>query len=362
MGTFNEEILGSTLSGFKLNLNTNHQSSVAASTGPSSVMFTYTVQSGDNTESFDVNGLAGATAVTDRAGNVLDTSRVEYSNFDKIKLDTKAPDAPTIHLKATATDATDITLSGAGTPQVIYDREKVFLVIDYDDTETAVIDYDDTEITGVKKYTTNYQNAQTIWADYSTKELGNGEYIIYAYQQDLAGNKTEVASQVRFNIDYGHILQSVKINKPADTYGVGTNFVITWNFRNEIKATAPQIIINVSNGAQTSKTVNGTLSDDKKTLTFEYTVISGDSCPDGLEISKLKGTFKDKYDNDISSYITLAGLDSEAENFNNETEKRKILTGNPVIQNIVLDGPSSPRSFALMNCCLSSTSNMLFLI
>jgi len=325
-GTFSEEVV-STFSGFKLKLNTGKETSSVKRTGPSSVLFTYTVGANENVNGLAVNEITYGN-IKDRAGNAIDaTKSPTYSGLNAINIDTKAPANLDIIL--------DTTLSGEGTKKVVYDKQEVVATLQYDTTET----------TGVKKYTTNYQsdaNATNTWSTVVTdsngkyeKALGNGEYTINSYQEDAAGNKTENANPVSFKVDYGHILQSVKVDKPSGEYkynaSTPTVLIFTLHFRNNITSTDSKIKLNIGSGKEVSlkSGCSGT-----KDFVYEYTIAAGDNC-EKLEISELIGTYKDEYGNNVNSFVALNN--SGVSNFKDE-KTIKIDNSTPSVTGVSLSG------------------------
>ncbi len=330
-GTFSEEVTAASLTGLKLKFNTGKQSSAATSVGPNVVMFTYTVAAQDKVNNLTVSQIVYDTTPADKAGNALDSTdtshTISYSNFTGHVIDAVVPQNPSIALNPTP--------AGSGSTKVVYDNKSVKVTITYDTTET----------TGVKKYTTAYNASGTnVWTDYTAaKDLGDGEYNINAYQQDAAGNKSADITPVKFNVDYGHILQSVKVNKPSDTYGLGETLTFTLKFRNKINVTSPKITLNI--GAS-GKTINGTNSPSggTDTLTFTYTVGTGDTCNTKLEVTDLSGTFTDLYGNDISTYVNLTPASAFASDSSIKVENfadEKIITidsTSPTVSAVTLEG------------------------
>ena len=321
-GTFSEEMDEATINAtnLKLQFNTGNTTSATTRTGTNTVQFTYEVQAGDNVDSLAVSqivwGSTDNTKPKDIAGNIINTSATtSYTNISVISLDTSTPDDPTITL--------DTTLSGTGTKKVVYNKSNVKVTINFDSDET----------TGVKKYTTDYKPTGTnIWSDYTGPiTLSNGTYNICAYQEDAAGNKSGYATPKAFIIDNGHILKSIKVDKPSDTYGKDQTFTFTVKFRNKINVTSPKLSLNVGSSVKDLTIADKTNTD---TLTFTYTTAAGDSCPSKLTVNSLTGTFTDEYGNDINSFVTITGTGVELF----ETEKTiKIDTSTPQITGVTLD-------------------------
>ena len=330
-GTFNEEVKD--ITGLKLTFNTGKDSTETKATGPNSVLFKYEVQSTDfntkpNGQEISVSSISyGSTK--DRAGNLVDTTKnPTKSDFTGRVIDTKTPVKQTITL--------DHTISGSGNPKVLYKYDEG------KNSVTVTIPFDTTETTGVRKYTTNYDPVGTnIWESYTgtgskTLSLTDGEYNICAYQEDAAGNRV-YADSVKFNIDAdsGHILKSVKVNKPSGTYGLNEQFVFTLEFRNNIKVSNPKIKISIGASGKEISGTSVTSTTGANTLTFNYTAAAGDICTTKLQITELSGTFTDLYGNNIDSYVAINN--SSVENFSSE-KTIKIETNNPVVQAVTLTG------------------------
>lgn len=328
-GTFSEEVTGNTVTGLKLKFNTGKESSAAKAVGPDTVLFTYQVQTGDNVNNLELATpeIVYGSTPTDRAGNTRDTTKgVTKTGFTNHKLDTEIPDDPVI----TLTPAPE----GSGTTKVIYDKKNVKVSISFDTDET----------TGVKKFTTDYKESGTnIWSDYAEKSLGNGEYTIGAYQQDSAGNKSGEVASDKFKVDYGHILKSVSVDKPAGTYGQNEPFFITLKFRNNINVTNPKIKLNIgASGKEITGTSSGTGGTDS--LTFSYTSGPNDTCNKLEVIDFTADSFTDLYGNVISDYVALTPATAFAsdsaikvENFASE-KTIKIDSTSPTITDVSLEG------------------------
>jgi hypothetical protein len=321
-GTFSEEVLEDSLTGLKLKLSTGNNTTELKRTGPKTVMFTYVVQANDNTDNLSVSEIVyPSNGPTDKAGNIVDTTTSPtYPDISGLKLDTKTPSDFSITVSPTIP-------SLGGTTPVFYDSSSA----------TVTIAFDNTEKTGVKKYTTNYNpSGANSWTDYTGPvTLGDGEYSIFAYQQDAAGNRKDVASATSFNVDNGYILQSINVNKPTGRYGAGETIKFTLTFRNEVTITNP--VLNIKVGTASRQLAAPDIS-GKKTLAFEYLTESG---VDGLiTVDSLGGTFKDKYENDISSFVSLD--DSTVQKF---AEQITIDTSKPLITDVQLDGQKLQITF-----------------
>ncbi len=288
-GTFSEEVTDT--SGLQLTLNTGKQTTSAKATGANGVIFTYTVAEGDNVSNLSVTNIAWG-SIKDKAGNAINKTTPTYTGFTGISLDTTKPNKPTITVSPTPT--------GAGSTKVIYNSENVTVTVQYDSTEK-----------GTKNYTTEYKGGSTNWSPSTTgndgkynRTLGNGEYIISAVHEDEAGNISDVANQVQFKVDYGHILKSVKVNKPSGTYKTGDSLVYTVTFRNPVNSDDSKLVLGNATTQNWKRLTRTSVSEDKKVFTYTYTVGANEDIKN-VYVTGLEGTFTDEYGNNINSFVTL---------------------------------------------------------
>ena len=325
-GTFSEDMQKDTINTANLSLKFKTSSATTGTTTGTTtetkaidnktVQFSYTVKSTDNIAGMSLAEIVwGSTKPKDIAGNdAIQSSSLEKEKISDLKLDNTSPDKPVITITP--------TLTGAGNTKVIYD----------DTAQVQVsVSYDVNDPSGSKQYTTDYKTTGSIWKNYTAAETisQNGPYTIRARHQDAAGNAETLSNEVKFIIDKGHILKSIKANKAEGTYGLNEEIKITLNFRNEITVTNPKITLNVGNSG---KVISGSNVTDTKTLSFTYKVASGDNVSK-LQVTGLSGTFKDVYGNEINDFVTVT--DSSVEKFDT-TKTIAINTNAPYVTGVSL--------------------------
>lgn len=323
--TFNEAVTIKNLSTMKLKFNSaqGRISTSVSSTGATGLMFTYEIATGDTASELQITGIDwGSATIQDTAKNNIDkTNSTTTAKFTGLIVDTTAPTDPTITVPDGVTNAT-------GTPKVMYDTTDQKLVINFSESE------------GTKKWTRDYAPTGTNnWSDYTGPiSLGAGEWTVAAYQQDVAGNTSNIVTYSTFEVDKkGHILTSVTVDKPAAAYSSGETFTFTLTFRKEIKTSDAKIKINVgASGKEISpEEAAGTAT---KTLTFKYTSAAGDSLTSGaskLAVTELNGTFTDTYGNTVTDLCSLSG--TSVRKF--DSEKTITLdTSIPTVDSVTLSG------------------------
>lgn len=321
---FSEDV-NSDFTGLALQFNTGSTTTSVQKTGSKDLLFTYEVKSSDNVNPLQITGINWGTAsIKDLAGNEINKtgSVTTPQTLTGIVLDNRIPSNPSISVK----NSSNAEISGDGTKKVEYNSQNVTLTITYDSTET----------TGVTKYTTDYKTTgANNWSDYTSPiTLTNGTYKIAAYQQDAAGNVSSTVTYDEFIVDYGELLKSSTIDKPAGTYGSETKFNITLNFRNKVTATNSKIKLNIGTNGKEIQLKSG---NDTKQLVYEYTAGVGESCT-GLKIIGLSGTYNDEYGNDISSLINYTKYQSTSVSRFDSEKTIVIDTSVPSVSGVALSG------------------------
>lgn len=332
--TFNENVSINNFEQMKLQLNTgNNKTSDVQTTSEgngNTFTFNYTVVDGDAASQLQVTGIDwGTVTIKDIAQNEVDkTNSVKTATFAGLSVDTQVPNTPTFTLPTELTNA-------VGTTKVMYATEDKNLVINFAETS------------GTKKWTRSYSATGTNnWSDYTGPiSLSAGEWTIAAYQEDAAGNKSNIQTYSTFEVDKkGHILNSVTVDKPAAAYSSGETFTFTLNFRKEIKSSNAKIKINIgANGKEISPQETANTLTNK--LTFKYTSAAGDALTTGttkLAVTAIEGTFKDTYENVVTDLCALSG--AGVKKFEDD-KTITIDTNIPTVSAVTLDGTDLKITF-----------------
>lgn len=311
---FSESVKFSDISKLKLNFNNGKTSTTTTKTGSDTVLFKYQVGPTDNAANpLSISSITSSgCTITDIAGNSIGSTITVPNNLGTgtkgIYIDTQAPATPVIQ--------------GLGTQSVVYGTSGIsFSLAGLEEGITY------------KKYTVDGGKS---WLDYtSTVTLTtNGEYNICAYQEDLAGNRSEYTTTVTRILDSGEILTFVTADVSDGVYTTGNKIPIKLNFRKNVTVSAAsKLKLNVT-GVEDRYAVYKSGS-GSSVITYEYTVQEHDAC-DRLEITDFNYvSIKDSDNIDLSSYCTLpaAGSGNRLE----DSRTISIVTGIPVISNFVFN-------------------------
>ena len=308
------------------------------------VILAYTVETGNNTDILDVNGVTFDNAkIADIAGNEFDTSNVSIENntvaASNIVIDTNPPGEPTITpnwgTASLVTTATSFTI----TPK---------------------------ETGGTVQYSTDGGSS---WQTYSTTVesvslSNNGTYTVKARQTDLAGNTSDEASAPSVTVEKGDFLTRITADTMSGSYSRSTSTKEIKGrlvFRKKITiAAGATVTLNVKGKGNNRVDGEGfvicTLTEDKQKTTqsggcdyvFTYTIEEGDSL-DGEFLDVTKWSF-DEVGYDIGDKEVKYSLPyEEAVKDGNKRLKAnreiKILTGNPTVKSTSLDGTTLKVTF-----------------
>lgn len=271
-----------------------------------SMIFLYTVDTGDDIAALDLDTeltLNGAT-IADAAGNTLDTSFPAVS-LPVIRIDTKAPAAPGISGVTASTtyyEAVTVTLTGLETGC---------------DAEYSV-------------------DGGTTWLPYSAggfELTRNGTYNIVARQTDAAGNETESSAVTGVSLDIGNLIRRISALNTDGVYTSGT-LTITMHMRKPITVTGtPRLELNTGVGYAEFSGGSGT-----ETLEFEYTIVN-DADVERLDVTAIDwngGEFRDPSGKLVNSECTLPDADSGNRLY--DQKNIRIVTGVPKVTRVTLSG------------------------
>ncbi len=243
---------GTERKGAQLTLNSGTDASTEALTqsvsGQNSLLFTYRVKAGENTDNLSVAGfvLAGGATLTDTAGNSLIDFTVPAGNnlASGIIIDTEKPAALVI---------------GANGSQNFFEIEseqEVDASVEYQVNGGDWLVYDETN---VKPFAVA------------------GTYTVLARQIDAAGNVSDNSNEIALTIAAkGPLLISFGGNPPG-TYGLNRKIEISLNLREPVTVTGtPQLKLQF--GGDTTRTAEFDAdSNDTDKLKFSYVTQTGDA-------------------------------------------------------------------------------------
>ncbi len=335
-GTFDKNVNISDLNKVKLTVNIKGsdrtQTVIPAISMPSTdtVLFSYTVQNGDNTSDVVkfVNFDGGTGNITDDAGNVMTNFTLEDGENDiengNIVIDTKKPTVPVI--------------SGIENGKLYY-QEPTLTISEYEN------------VTNTKKYY-SFDGGNS-WIDYNSsnppKISQNGVYKICAKQVDEAGNDSGVSTIYTITLDKGNLLTAISTEQPDGTYKAGSEITFVLTFRKKVKAENVTLKLNIENTENTNRyatltTASNTLIDK---LYFKYTVVESDKCS-GLDVESIEygesGFIKDEYDNVVASKVVTENVIYSEISPLKDSRTIRIVNGIPVIKNVTLSQPKNPTS------------------
>jgi len=298
----------------------------ATVTGSKTILFTYTVASGDNASPLTISSISNSgVTITDEAGNAL-VWTLPAATTTSLYVDTKAPPAPTVDgvwgsaSVVTASSGTSFTISGE---------------------ENATIEYS----------IDNGENWQTYSGTVSLKN--NGTYNILAKQTDQAGNESEQSSVVTVTVDKGDLLTAISATTVNGTYSTSTNTKAiegTITFRKAVtieKGATVTLNVGNSNDSSTSKTVPinecSSSSATNTLFTFTYTISDGDyiNTDDDdkfLDVTGWSFNSVTYSGNTVDMTFNTVVTDGKAFKDNREI---KILTGVPSVKSVSLSGTGS---------------------
>jgi len=309
--TFNENVkVGATEPKLSLRVGTNDIPADYVRSKDKDITFKYSISPGDTSSGnqISLSSVNYTGSITDIAGNVLPKDAVSTTNFTGartltgIYIDTIKPSTPEIRIVkssgAEGTTANAITqdLSPGGEKkaevtsttasavalQTLY-QDNLYLAIKGTNTSK---DYDLEKL----EYSLDDGNSwieSTIFNNTGFELSQTGENKIKARQTDRAGNVSPVSQAITFTWDQGSLITRINSTNPNGTYTNATgnggtrvdDINITVYFRKKITFTSviPQIVLSNVSPAQTITAVNYSLGDSTDSLSFKYTVGSGDN-------------------------------------------------------------------------------------
>ncbi len=297
----------------------------ATVTGSKTILFTYTVQSGDNASPLTISSISNSgVTITDEAGNALDWTLPSVT-ATSIYVDTEAPPAP--ELKNVAWGSASVVTDSSGTSFEISGEEN------------ATIEYS----------IDNGENWQTYSGLVSLKN--NGTYYILAKQTDQAGNESEPSSVVTVTVDKGYLLTAISATTVNGTYSTSTNTKAiegTITFRKAVTIEqGATVTLNVGNtsDSSTSKTVAinecSSSSATNTLFTFTYTISDGDYIVDDDKLLNVTDwSFSSVTYSGNTVDMTFNTVVTEGKAFSDNREI-KILTGVPWVKDVSLTGTGS---------------------
>lgn len=318
---FSENVSFSKLSDIKLVFNNGIEVGAPSAVGTDTLMFKYIVGNNQNANPLSLASISfGDCVTTDYSNNVLKLTdkKINYASspITGIVIDTAAPAQPVI---------SGITGSG----EVIYDSSVTFTITGYENESGTK-----------KKYSTD--NGVT-YKDYTSPVTieTNGTYTIKAYQEDTAGNRSTDAVAKTFTLDSGNVLTNVTSSNPNGTYTTGDTINFVLSFRKPVDASATSLSLQdkKSDSNFQNKTASySSSSADKKTITYSYTVVEGDTC-EQLNVKEISGVLKDTQSTPAtiaSSYYSIPS----GYGFTDNRSNVKIVTGKPklITNGFVFDG------------------------
>ncbi|MBR1537107.1 MAG: hypothetical protein IJ630_09230 [Treponema sp.] len=301
----------------------NNSSSVttgsATVTGSKTILFTYTVASGDNASPLTISSISNSgVIITDEAKNGLDWT-LPAATTTSIYVDTEAPPAP--ELKNVAWGSASVVTDSSGTSFEISGEEN------------ATIEYS----------IDNGENWQTYSGSVSLKN--NGTYNILAKQTDQAGNESEQSSVVTVTVDKGDLLTAISATTVNGTYSTSTNTKAiegTITFRKAVtieKGATVTLNVGNSNDKSTSKTVPinecSSTAASNTVFTFTYTISDGDYITGGDELNVTGWSFTSVTYNGNSVDMKFGNVVTAGKAFKDNREI-KILTGVPSVDSVSL--------------------------
>ena len=251
------------------------------------ITFRYIVANNDNTgtNALTVTGISGT--IQDIPGNSMPTTPFTTQTLTGVYLDNTAPAVPTVTVYAGASGS---EAPKTGTLGTLYD-DSVFIRV------TATGTVGDNINLGKVEYSLNNG---TDWATSTSTTLdtdipvnNKGVSNVMVRQTDRAGNAT-TSGTTTFTWDPGPLISRISSTSANGVYthNTGRNSInVTVTFRKPLTFTAgtPTITHNAkttSNTITTSNPANAT-----NTLSFTYTVVSGDATPTGsyFDVTNING-------------------------------------------------------------------------
>ncbi len=313
----------------KLALNTTPAESAtyASGSGTSTLVFDYTVQTGDTAATLDYTGTAALTlnggTIVDPAGNDATLTLAapgasgSLSNSKSLTIDTSAPTVSgvtasnadgaykagqTIHVQVNFDEP--VTVSGS--PQLALNTSPGEAAVYASGSGTATLVFDYTVQAGDTAATLDYTatNALTLNSGTIADLAGNGADLTLA----TPGASGSLSNSKSLTIDTAApTVSTVTSSTPNGAYNAGQTIHVLVNFDEPVTVTGiPQLLLETGTTDQTADYASGSGS---STLVFDYTIQPGDTSADldyhgTAALSLNGGTIADAAANDAT--LTLA--------------------------------------------------------
>lgn len=335
---FNEEVKIEDIDDLKLTFNSGKDgakvvSSSTTKSGPQSVLFKYVVEDTQNAlEGLAITGIEfGTCKVTDIAGNVMadEDKKINSVKSTDIIVDTTKPIKPVI---TGITNNSTIYADGGATFDISW-----------------------SETTGTKKYSLDGGKSVVDYTGPVTL-LNKGTYEITAYQEDVAGNKSDNAEPYTIYLDRGTVITSLTADKPDGTYKTGQKIQIIINYRKNVKVSSGSYLTLNTNPAQ--KAMYKTGSGSKK-IYFEYEIKAGDSCStEPLTPSEFIGSITDENGNNILNYAKLSSV--TAPNRFIDNKEIYVITKAPTVDSAVFNDAGTKCTITFSSKVNKNFGNITF--
>jgi len=328
---FSESVSFSNESSIKLNFTNGKSTTSVTKNGSQDLLFKYKILAGD--EALDSNLKIssidfGTSVIKDKAENILTVPTITNANNISaagIKIDTEVPQTPVAVVKVGANELT----SG----HTVYSEDGI--KIDFNNMES-------TASGTIRKFSVD--NGVS-WSDY-TGEYSistNGVYEIIAKQEDLAGNKSLESDKFTVTVDKGALLNSITSKSVDGSYASG-KIEIVLSFRRSVTLTESRLKLNVTNSTNTTRYAEYKSGDGTSEITYEYTIVAGDSC-ELLDVTEFVATSATIGLDDVKNYITLPNSSSGMRLQDNR--KLSIVTLKPVLQSAEIKTETSKTKLYL---------------
>ncbi|AWC68649.1 hypothetical protein CA606_20145 [Caulobacter vibrioides] len=292
---------------------TTRQADYVSGSGGSSLVFSYTIQSGD----LDTNGVAVGTlrlnggTLKDTTGNNADLTLNNVASTTAVLVDATAPSVASVAAPSSGIYKAGATLDFT----VVFDESitvtgapKLALTLDTGGTLDATYLSGSGTNALVFRYTVQAGNA-----DADGVALGSSIALNGGTLKDAAGNDAvlmlnNVGSTTNVRVDAVAPTVASAAVPTARTYKTGDVLEFTVNFSEAVTVTGtPQVALTIGSTARQADYVNGSGS---SSLVFRYTAQSGDLDSDGIAVGLLGlngGTLRDAAGNDAVRTLNSVG-------------------------------------------------------
>ena len=272
-----------------------------------SIIFKYTVKSGDTTNGGPIIVTNYSGAITDLAGNSLASDAVSSLSADNrtltgVCIETRTPPKPVVRLLSSNTTANDanVLVNKVLTGGVSGDKKGISTATADERTLTNL--YNDNLYLAIEGQGGSYQYDKIEYSIVTTDASWviapnitntafslsqHGQYKIIACQTDKAGNPSNKSDPITFNWNPGNLVNRISSQTANGTYthvNERNQITITVYLRNNISVTSGSITLNVKRGGTngtggTDLSLTTGASSNVSSLNFTYTVENGDYIP-----------------------------------------------------------------------------------